>query len=291
VTMKRSTRDEMVVVTVAKELVDGDRVFVGQGIAIVAAALAKVFYKREVLLLTEAGIVDFTPFRAPLHIADPTCTRGYAYNCDMVDIFSTILGGGYATVCFLGVAQVDRYGNVNSTCIGDYYHPTLRLMGAGGAPELLAYLPKTILTMRGGKFVEKLDYTTSPGHLEGGDSRVKAGLPANGGPQVLISAKGIFRFDRETKEMYLDALFPGATVEEVKAEVPWELKVAPELRPVELPTTEEIDFIRDFDPTIAMGRRMSFDLFAMAMKNFLSRGAAKPAAAEAAPGSGEEAKA
>jgi len=279
--MKRFTRDEAVLVAAAKEIQDGDLVFVGQGIGIVATVLAKVHHKKDILLLTEAGIVDFTPYRAPLHVADPTCTRGYAYECDMVDVFSTIAAPGYADICFLGVAQVDKYGNVNSTVIGDYHHPRIRLGGSGGAPELLAHVRKTILTMRGGRFVEKLDYVTSPGYLDGGDSRARLGLPPDCGPHMLVSTKGIFRFHPDTKEMYLDAVFPYSSVEDVKKDVPWDLKVAPQLSTIELPTEDEIDFIRHFDPTVSVGRRTAFDMFAIAMKNFLG-GRQRPAAAPAA---------
>lgn len=277
--MKRCTPDEAMMIAAAREVHDGDRVFVGQGLGIVAAVVAKRYYKKDILLLTEAGMVDMDPYRAPFHIADPTCTHGYAYSIDMADVFGSIAVPGFADVCFLGVAQIDKFGNVNSTVIGDYHDPTMRLSGAGGAPELLAYVHRSILTMRGGRFVEKCDYVTSPGYLSGGDARQRAGLPANCGPSVVINTKGLFRFDPDTKEMYLDAVFPFSSVEEVQKDVPWDLKLAPEIKTIAMPDDGEIDFVRDFDPTASMGRRSSYDLFAKAMKGFL---AGKPAA-EAKP--------
>jgi len=285
--MKRCTPDEAMLVAAAKEIKDGDRIIVGQGLGIVAGVLAKVYHQRDVVLLTEAGIVDFNPYRAPFHIADPTCTRGYAYNCDLVDVFSTIAFRGFADVCFLGVAQIDKFGNVNSTVIGDYHKPSMRLSGSGGAPEFLAYSHRSILTMRGGRFVDRCDYVTSPGYLEGGDARYRAGFPPDSGPGVLISTKGVFRFHPETKEMYLDAVFPYSSVEEVKKDIPWDLQVAPDLKQVELPTEGEIDFIRDFDPMVSVGRRVSYDMFAKAMKTFLTAQKHEQAKEQPKAGGGE----
>ena len=115
--------------------------------------------------------------------------------------------------------------------------------------------------MRGGEFVEKLDYFTSPGYLDGGDSRDKSGLfPKGSGPSMLLTTKGVFRFDAVTKEMYLAKLHPGVTVEQVKKDVPWDLKVADDLSTTDAPTDAEIDFIRRFAPTESVGRKLMYEL-------------------------------
>jgi glutaconate CoA-transferase subunit B len=169
----------------------------------------------------------------------------------------------------LGVGQVDKYGNLNTTCIGDYYKPSMRLPGSGGAADFLSYAKRTVLTMLGGNFVEKLDYVTSPGYLDGGDSRDNSGLfPKGTGPSMLLSTKGVFRFDPVTKEMYLAQIHPRVTVEDVKKEVPWDLKVAPDLSETPHPTDEEIDFIREFAPGMSAGRELSMEL---SIANLLSQ--------------------
>jgi len=168
---------------------------------------------------------------------------------------------GFVDVCFLGVAQVDKYGNLNTTVIGDYEKPTMRLPGSGGAADFISYAKRTVFTMRGGGFVNKLDYFTSPGYLDGGDSRDKSGLfPIGSGPSALISTKGVFRFDPVTKEIYLSRIHPGVSLESVKKDIPWDLKVAPDLLETERPTDDEINFIRDFAPELSAGRELAVEL-------------------------------
>lgn len=258
--MVKYTEPEIIVSNAAREIEDGDIVVIGQGIPMAAGVLAKSTHAPNCVILTEAGMVGIRPFRNPLHIADPTCTRGYIYSCDMIDVFTTIVNRGLVDVTFLGVGQIDRFGNMNSTVFGDYDDFRMRMMGAGGAPEFFGYARKAILTMRGGRFVEKLDYVSSPGYLEGYGAREKAGFPPGSGPKALYSTRGVFRFEEESGEIYLDGLFPGHTLEEVKAEVPWDLKVADEVKAMPPPTREEVDMIRDFAPEIAAGRRLQLEL-------------------------------
>ena len=243
----------------ALQINDGDRVMVGQGIPIVACGMAKKFHAPNATLFTEAGLVDIAPFRSPLHIADPTCTPGFSYSCDLVDIFTTILNRGYVDVCFLGVGQIDKYGNMNSTVIGDYFHPKMRMMGAGGAPDFGAYAKRTVLTMRGGKFVEKLDYFTTPGWLTGGDSKVRAGMPDTG-PELLISTKAVFSFPAPERELTLASLHPGVKIEDVQKQIPWKLKTADKITVSPAPTPEAVDFVRSFDPTLSAGRKLGLEL-------------------------------
>ncbi len=256
----RYTESEIIVANAAKEIEDGDIVVIGQGIPMAAGVLAKATHAPNCVILTEAGLVGIEPFRNPLHIADPTCTRGYTYSCDMIDIFSTIVNRGLVDVTFLGVGQIDRYGNMNSTVFGDYRDFRMRMMGAGGAPEFFGYARKAVLTMRGGKFVEKVDYLSSPGYLEGYDAREKAGFPPGSGPKVVYGTRGVFRFHEESREIYLAGVFPGHSVEEIKAEVPWDLMVAEDLEELPPPTREEVELIREFAPEIAAGRKLQLEL-------------------------------
>ncbi len=255
----RFTLSELMIYNAALEIQDGDKVVMGQGIPIVACSLAKTFHAPNAVLMTEAGLVDVAPFRSPLHIADPTCTRGYSYSCDLMDIFTTILNRGFVDLCFLGVGQIDKFGNMNSTAIGDYRHPKMRMMGAGGAPDFALYAKRVVLTMRGGKFVNKLDYFTTPGWLAGGDSRKRAGLPETG-PEVLISTKAVFHFPAPERELTLVSLHPGVNAEDVRKDVPWKLKIADNLNTTPVPPQEAIDFVRVFDPTLTAGRKLSLSL-------------------------------
>jgi len=255
----RFTLTELMIYNASLEVRDFDRVMVGQGLPIVACNMAKAFHAPNALLMTEAGLVDINPYRSPLHIADPTCLKGFSYACDLVDIFTTVLNRGYIDVCFLGVGQVDRYGNLNSTVVGDYKNPRMRMMGAGGATDFAVYSKRIILTMRGGKFVDKLDYFTTPGWLDGYDSKKKAGLPETG-PELLISTKAVFRFPPPERELTLVSLHPKVKLEDVAKDIPWKLKTAKEVAVTPPPTPEAIYFVRGFDPTLSAGRKLGLML-------------------------------
>jgi len=265
------TLSELMIYNASLEIKDGDVVVMGQGLPMAACPLAKAFHAPNAILLTEAGLVDIAPFRAPLHIADPTCTYGYSYSCDLIDVFTTILHRGYVDVCFLGVGQVDKYGNLNSTVIGDYFQPKMRMMGGGGAPDFAAYAKKVVLTMRGGRFMEKLDYLTTPGWLNGGDSKKRAGLPDTG-PEVLISTKAVFRFPPPERELTLVSVHPGVSVKEVEKDIPWKLKKAREIKTTPVPPPEVIDFLRNFDPSSSAGRKL---LLSLSIKAILKKIAQK----------------
>ncbi len=257
--MVKYTISELIVSRAAKEIKDGEMVVIGQGIAMGAGVLAKRTHAPNLVILTEAGLFGIEPIKVPLHIADPSCTKGFTYSCDMTDIFSTVLNRGYVDVSFLGVGQIDKYGNMNSSYIGDPDNFDFRMMGAGGAPEFVGYSGRTILTMRGGEFVEKLDYFTSPGFLDGGQSRYDEGMPEGSGPVLLISTKGVFTFDDVTKELMLIEIHPGASLEDIRAEVPWDLKIADKLSTTSIPTSEEVHIIRSFGPDISMSRQLQIE--------------------------------
>ncbi|MFX1258379.1 MAG: CoA-transferase, partial [Promethearchaeota archaeon] len=179
-------RVELLIKTASKEINDGDLCVLGQGVPLVCGSFAKNFHAPNVIILTEAGMIDIDAFQNLEDVGDPGSTAGFSYSIDLFDVFTTIVNRDYVDVCILGVAQVDKYGNINSTVVGDYYLSKVKhfkLSGAGGAPEFSGHSNKIILTMVGGEFVNKLDYMTSPGWLTGGDSRRKAGL--SGGPYAL----------------------------------------------------------------------------------------------------------
>ena len=257
---KQITKEELLVVTAARQIKNGDVVVLGIGLPILAGAVAKKTHAPEAVLLMESGIVDFEPQVLPTNVADATCTRGYGYATDLFSVFTTITYAGYLDKAFLGVGQIDKFGNINTSYLGKPPEAQ-RITAAGGAPEFYAYAKETILTMKGKGFVEKLPYITSPGYLGGGDEREKSGRYTRGsGPSILITSKGIFKFHQKTKEMYLDALFPGVSVEDVRADIPWDLKVADAIQSFPVPMDEEIDFLRRLSPTSSFSNSVALDL-------------------------------
>jgi len=271
---KQVTKEELLVVTASRQIKNGDIVLLGIGMPMLAGALAKQTHAPEAVLMMESGIVDFEPAIMPMNVADATSTRGYGYALDLFSVFTTVTYAGHLDKAFLGVGQIDKYGNINTSYLGE---PALspRITAAGGAPEFYAYAKETILSMNGKDFVEKLPYLTSPGYLGGGDEREKSGRYTPGsGPSILITPKGIFKFDKTTKEMYLDALYPGVTVENVRADVPWDLKVADRLSGFPVPTDEEISFIRKLAPHKSFAQAVGNTL---AFEHFMQQAAAKAA--------------
>ncbi|MFH2128733.1 MAG: CoA-transferase [bacterium] len=255
------TKQELIVISVLRQIKDGDRLLLGIGLPIIAGAVAKQTHAPNAILMMESGMIDFKPLVQPIHVADACCTQGYAYAIDLFSMFTTITHRGFIDKAILGVGQVDKFGNVNSSYLGDDPLRDRRITGAGGAPEFIAYARETILTLKGGEFVEKLPYFTSPGYFNGGDERDRKGYyPKGSGPKVLVTPHGLFRFDPQTKEMYLDALFPGVPLEAVKAKVPWKLKVADSLSPFPRPTDEEILALRRFSPASAFRTAVNAEL-------------------------------
>jgi len=257
---KKITKEELLIVTAAREIKDHDVCVLGVGMPILAGALAKHTHAPAAVLLMESGIVDFEPVVLPINVADATCTRGYGYATDLFSVFTAITYAGYVNKAFLGVGQIDKYGNINTSYLG-MPPEAQRITAAGGAPEFYAYARETILTMKGKGFVEKLPYRTSAGFMGGGDERERSGRYTPGsGPSVLITSKGIFKFHKETKEMYLDALFPGITMDDVRADIPWDLQVADKIQSFPVPDDEEIDFLRRFSPPSSFPNQVATQL-------------------------------
>lgn len=241
---------ELMIVAASRALEGNRTVFVGVGLPNIACNLARRSHSPDIELVYESGVFGAQPARLPLSIGDPTLVSGATSVVSMADLFMLYLQGGLIDVALLGGAQIDRFGNLNTTVIGDYQNPRTRLPGSGGACEIAINARRIFMIMRLSKraFVPKIDFLTSPGHLDGGDSRRKLGLPGYG-PDKVITDKALFTFDNPEREMMLIELAPGETVESVQAVVGWPIRVADELREMMPPTAEELIVIREqLDP-------------------------------------------
>ncbi len=253
------SKTEMMIVAAARELA-GQRVcFVGVGLPNIAVNLAKRTIAPDMELVYEAGVFGARPARLPLSIGDPTIVTGSTAVTSMWELFALYLQGGLIDVGFLGAAQIDRFGNINTTVIGDYAHPTTRLPGSGGACEIAINARAVFVIMRQSSrsFVERIDFRTSPGNLGGAEQaeRIRReGGWLGRGPSVVVTDLGIFHFD-ETGEMRLDSLHAGATLDDLRAAMAWEPKISDELTTTPEPTVEELRLIRDeLDPDGAYTR-------------------------------------
>lgn len=242
---------EMMIAVAARMLKGARTVFVGVGLPNIACNLARVTVAPDMELIYESGVYGARPERLPLSIGDPTLVSGAVSVVSMADLFGLYLQRGLVEIALLGGAQIDKYGNLNSSVIGDYAKPKTRLPGSGGACEIATNARRTFMIMRLKRraFVEKLDFVTSPGHLNGKDSRARLGIPG-GGPEAVITDMAILNFDNPDREMQLNALYPGVSEKAVQAEIGWALRLAPNVTEVSAPSTEELRLIReDLDPT------------------------------------------
>jgi glutaconate CoA-transferase subunit B len=240
---------ELLTVNSARLLRDGDVVFVGVGLPNLACNLARHTHAPNLVMIYEAGVIGAQPARLPLSIGDPTLVSGALAVCSMYDIFAFYLQRGNVDVGFLGGAQIDRFGNINATVIGDYEHPKVRLPGSGGSQEMAAWANRcyVITPHQKRRFPEKVDFRTSAGFLGSRTEREAANL-RGGGPQAVVTDLGILEPD-PTGELVLTALHIGATAEQAKANTGWDLKCAPNLRQTEPPTAEELRILREeLDP-------------------------------------------
>jgi glutaconate CoA-transferase subunit B len=245
------TASEMMIAASARELAGARVVFVGIGLPNIACNLAQRTVAPDLELVYEAGVYGARPSRLPLSIGDPCLVTGATSVVPMPQLFQYYLQGGLIDVGFLGAAQIDRYGNLNTTVIGPYGQPKVRLPGSGGACEIALLARKVLIIGRLSRrtFVERLDFVTSPGHLIGGDSRIRLGDYGQG-PTAVITDMGIFRFDQTTREMFLTSLHPGCAVEAVQEQVGWPLRVADDLAETEPPTPDQLRIMREeLDPT------------------------------------------
>lgn len=233
--------DEIMTIVAARELKDGTVCFVGIGLPSTAANLARTTHAPNAVLIYESGPIGAKPTKPPLSIGDGELAETADVVVSVPEIFNYYLQAGRIDVGFLGAAQIDKHGNINSTVVGDYDHPKVRLPGAGGAPEIAAHSGEIFLMLRQNPraFVEKVDFLSSIGNAAGGDSRQRMGFRGKG-PTVVITDIGVLRADEATGEFVLTELHPGKTIEEAKAATGWDLRVSDELRETAPATPEEL---------------------------------------------------
>ena len=258
------TPAHLMAVCAAREIKDNETAIVGIGLPLIAATIAREDHARRATIIFEGGTIGGRSNRMPWSISD-SANSDFTQAC--MEVWR-ILGdqqAGYLDVGIVGGAQIDRFGNLNSTVIlgnGSYERPKVRMPGSGGSNDIASSCGRTIIMMRlrGNNFVEQVDYITSPGHLTGGDARARAGLQG-GGPWAVVTDYGIFRFEEQSREMYLEQIIDLSKLDEVREMVGWELKVSPRLGLMEPPTQKQMDIMTRFDPLgIVLGSGDDLDL-------------------------------
>jgi glutaconate CoA-transferase subunit B len=243
------TSDEMMTVAAARALTDGISCFVGIGLPSAAANLARATHAPGLVLIYESGAIGAKPDRLPLSIGDGILAETADAVISVPEIFNYWLQPGRIDVGFLGAAQIDKFGNINTTIVGgDYAHPMVRLPGAGGAPEIAASSKEVIVIVRQSKrtFLDRLDFITSVGYGDGPGARQRLGLRGKG-PQKIITDLGILTPDPQTCEFTMTALFEGVTRDTVMERTGWEIRVAAEPALIGPPTAAELTALRKFD--------------------------------------------
>ncbi|WP_409490185.1 CoA-transferase subunit beta [Amycolatopsis sp. cmx-11-12] len=245
--MTEYTSDEMMSVAAARALGDGMSCFVGIGLPSTAANLARRGHAPNLTLIYESGCLGAKPTRLPLSIGDGELADTADAVVSVPEVFNYWLQPGRIDVGFLGAAQLDKFGNINTTVIGpDYANPKVRLPGAGGAPEIAASCREVFVVLRQSPrtFVEKVDFVTSFGHGTGKGDRERLGLPG-AGPTLVVTDLGLMRPDPETAELTLTELHPGIEVDQVVEATGWKLKVAGDVGTTPAPTEAELRILRD----------------------------------------------
>ena len=237
-------------VVAARELRDGEVVFVGIGLPNLACNLARATHAPHLVLIYESGAVGAVPERLPVSIGDPSLVAGALMVCGMADVFQSILQNGRIEVGFLGAAQIDRWANINTTVIGDYERPKIRLPGSGGAAEIATHARRTLVIAKLNRraFPESVDFVTSPGHVYRGVRRHQPALPGSG-PIKIITDRGVLEPDPDNGELVLTALYPGVRIEDVARNVGWTLRCREPLGTVEPPAPSDLQLLRNrLDP-------------------------------------------
>ena len=240
------SQTEVMTVAAARLLRNGAVCFVGIGLPSTAANLARLTHAPEVVLIYESGPIGARPSVLPLSIGDGELSTSADSVVSTPEIFRYWLQGGRIDVGFLGAAQIDRFANINTTTIGPYAKPKVRLPGAGGAPEIAGMAGEVFIVLKQTPraFVKRLEFITSVGFLGGGDARSRAGLPGKG-PTAVITDLGILTPDPVTKELTLTSVHPGVSVDQVRAATSWELKVSNALQTTRAPEAGELAALRD----------------------------------------------
>jgi glutaconate CoA-transferase subunit B len=243
------TANELMVCQAARQLQDGEVVFVGIGLPNLACNLARRLHAPRLVLIYESGAVGAVPKRLPISIGDPSLVTDSLSVCSMFDIFCYYLQGELIDVGFLQGAQIDRFGNLNTTVVGEYEHPAVRLPGSGGACEIAILAGRILIIAPQSKrcFRERVDFITSPGFVDGPEKRSRLGMPG-GGPTMVVTNLGCYEFT--DGEMLLTSLHPGCTLEQVRNKTGWDVRVSARLETTDRPTSEELRIIREeLDPT------------------------------------------
>jgi glutaconate CoA-transferase subunit B len=243
------TLEELMAVAASREIKDKEIVFAGTGLPMLGVMLAQHTHAPHCVIIFEAGTVDSKLAHLPMSVGDVRGIRQASTAGGLLDIFATVLQPGHIDVGFLSGAQIDRFGNINATCIGDYHHPAVRLTGSGGSGDIACLAKRTIIIARHEKrrFPEQVDYITSPGWIDGSEGRKRLGLKS-GGPTAVITTMGILRFNDKTKEAYLASYHPGVTPQSIRENTGFEIDTS-QARETEKPTKEEIRILREIvDP-------------------------------------------
>ncbi len=233
-------------IAAAREIYNGDIVFCGTGISMLAAMAAKHINAPDSVIFFETGAIDSKLEEIPLAVADPRVMYRASVNGSLADAFATMQNKftGKKVIGIMGAAQIDKFGNLNSTVIGDYFNPDVRFSGSGGACDVASLVNRTIIFMNHEKrkFVQKVDYLTSPGWFNGKSERKKSGYNY-GGPETVITDMAVMKFHKKTKEMYLHKCFPGITPEMILSRMEFSVDIskAGEINP---PTDIELEILR-----------------------------------------------
>jgi glutaconate CoA-transferase subunit B len=244
------TADEMMTVAAARSLSDGMTCFVGIGRPSEAANLARATHAPGLVLIYESGTIGAKPTEVPLSIGDGILAETADCVVSVPEIFNYWLQPGRIDVGFLGAAQLDKYGNINTTVIGpSYAQPLVRLPGAGGAPEIAAACKEVIVIVRQSRrtFAGRVDFVTSVGFGDGEGARQRLGL-TGGGPRLVITDLGTLRPDPDTDELVLAGIYPGVTVERVRENTGWDLAVSADLAEIDPPSAAELAALRQLVP-------------------------------------------
>jgi glutaconate CoA-transferase, subunit B len=247
------TTDEMMTVAAARQLQDGMTCFVGIGLPSTAANLARATHAPGLVLIYESGTLGSRPDRLPLSIGDGVLAATADAVVSVPEVFNYWLQPGRIDVGFLGAAQLDRLGNINTTVIGDdYRHPKVRLPGAGGAPEIAASCREVIVVVRHIQraLVERVDFVTSVGYGTGPGERERLGL-TGAGPRLVITDLGILEPDPDSCELTLTRLHPGASLDKARQATGWPLAVAGDLTTTDPPSQQELEVLRRLEGSIA----------------------------------------
>jgi len=246
---KEFTTLELMAVCGSKQIKNGEVVFIGTGLPLIAAMLAKKTHAPKAKIVYEAGFIDSNAIDIALSIADSRLGYRASAAIGLIETLGLMLQGGHVDVGFVGAAQIDEYGNINTTYIGNFENPIVRLPGSGGGNDIVSSAKRIVIIMthEKRKTVKKLDYLTSPGFLNGPGAREKTGL-LGGGPSLVVTNLCQMDFDPETKRIRLATIHPGVSLQQIQENTGFDLIIPEKVPTTELPTREELNLLRTIDP-------------------------------------------